>query len=144
MGMVNLNHHIDVATAQHFRLLIDPTTFATIKRWVLHSESDIEHAILLHRDYALEELATLLSACKAVDLATELRRMIRTGVIGIAVPRNRPEGFGWSPWCVDMDGISDEEPCRVICLPPSYLVQLSRPESNFPCMGTFSGAVDSA
>ena len=108
-----------------FESLIDPTQFGTV-RWYLNcSRSPITDVLFVREERFLAPLAELL----ADEHPTETQRLhfarwVREGRLKVGVQQPRPQSEPGPDCRVDVDSIPDQARCRVLFLPPYYLVYL--------------------
>ena len=114
----------------HFASLIDSTRFATVRQALHGSRTSITHALLVSEERLLPSVAELISDDHPTDaqraqFASWIRNgQLKVGVSGVAVHAG-PDLDGR----VEVDSIPDEARCRVLLLPPYFLVHLRVPLS---------------
>jgi hypothetical protein len=102
-----------------YETLVDPTSFGVVRRYLTRPGSPITDVLFVSRESLLAPVARLLDgsdgqkpACRRLQFDDLLnRRQI--------LPGATTHGFG-----IDVEAIADEALCRVIYLPPLYLVYL--------------------
>lgn len=113
----------------HFEALIDPTDFGTVRRYLTSSKSSITNVLFVREPRSLATVAELLTKERPTEAHRALfARWIREGHLKVGVQDSRPpDGFGIN-CLVDLRTIPDHARCRVLFLPPYYLVQLRTPQ----------------
>lgn len=96
----------DESVATYFKALVDVTTFEVVKSYVRHPDSAISFVVLLKDGYRIEQLAAAICGPRRMLILEENLFEVTTIV--------DPAQLAKYP---------DEQRCRVIYLPPAYLVQ---------------------
>ncbi len=113
-----------------FESLIDPTNFGTVRRYLTCSRSPITDVLFVRDEHSLATVAELLTAEHPTDpQRAQFTRWIKDGRLKVGVHHAWLSGEPGCDGRVDVDAIADEARCRVLFLPPYYLVQLRTPLS---------------
>ena len=109
----------------HFESLIDPACFGTVRKYLTQSGSPITDVLFIKNDEWLPRVAELLAGDQAWPAKQILLlRWMNHGQIKFGVkaaPLAEPD----APDClIDVQAVSDNTSCRVLFLPPFYLVHL--------------------
>lgn len=114
----------------YFESFIDPTDFGTVRRYLTCSRSPITDVLFVRNEGLLATVAELLSDEHPTDAQrAQFARWIRDGSLKVGVPQARLSGDGGLDCRVNVDSIPDQARCRVLFLPPYYLVHLRTPLS---------------
>lgn len=102
-----------------YESLIDGTSFGRVRQYLHNPRSDISDVLFVTTADLLPEIAELLDAEN--HSPAELRQfrweaLLRSGQV---IPNALTQGFG-----LDIQAVDDEAFCRVIYMPPLYLVYL--------------------
>ena len=112
----------------HFELLIDLTRFGTVRGYLCGPDSPITDVLFVRDESLLAPVAELLTDEHPTDAQRrQFARWIRDGSLKVGVPQARLSGEPDRDGRVDVDAIPDEARCRVIFLPPYYVVHLRVP-----------------
>ena len=112
----------------HFESLIDPTDFGTVRRYLNCSNSPITDVLFVRDERLLATVAELLADEHPTDLQrTHFSRWIRSGEVKVGVNAAVTENPTAPDFIVDLESIADHVDCRVLYLPPYYLVHLRTP-----------------
>lgn len=103
----------------HYETLIDGTSFGLVRQYLHNARSDIADVLFVASEDLLPEIARLLDAEN--ESSAEFRRFrwdafLRNGQI---IPNAQTHGFG-----LDVEAVPEDAFCRVLYLPPLYLVHL--------------------
>jgi hypothetical protein len=123
----------DAALAQELAAMIDGCEFRTVKRYFRSSTSEIQMVILVASPYALEEVAAVFATPSMQDGEHTLETLLTAGVLTFALDDRRGVMPGHEEHAVLLDKIADTQACRVIYLPPCYVVQLVVPAGDTRC-----------
>ena len=104
----------------HFESLIDPTTFATVRRYLLAAHSPIIAVLFVKHRRLLPHVAALLTGDGGRSLETRWRQLENW----FAVAELRVGGYFQGAHVANLDAIPDATACEVLFLPPVYLVCL--------------------
>ena len=114
----------------HFESLIDPTDFGTVRRYLTGSRSPITNVLFVRDERLLATVAELLTDDRPSEAQrVQFARWVRDGHLKVGVHQARLSGEPGNDGRVDVASISDEARCRVLFLPPYYLVHLRPPLS---------------
>ena len=114
-----------------FEPLIDSTDFSTVRRSLQGCDSPITEVLFVHEERLLATVAGLITDEHPTDAQrAQFARWIRDGHLAVGVQRVSLSGESRRDGCVDVDSIADEARCRVLLLPPYYLVHLRTPLSS--------------
>ena len=105
---------------EHFESLIDSTTFATVRRYLLAAHSPHGAVLFVRHRRLLPHVASLLSGSDGQAMAAGRRQLERW----FASAELCFGGHTDSCFLVNLDAISDDADCDLLCLPPLYLVCL--------------------
>ena len=120
----------------HFESQIDLTRFATVRGWLDGPDSPITDVLFVRDESLLAPVAELLTDEHPTDAQRrQFARWIRDGSLKVGMPQARLSGEPDRDERVEVDAISDEARCRVIFLPPYYLVHLRLPLSQATSSG---------
>lgn len=109
-----------------FESLIDPTHFGTVRRYLSCPGSSITDVLFVRDERLLAAVAELLSDDQPTGSQRALfGRWIRDGQIKVGVNGSTCSLGDDAIYLVNVHAISDEAFCRVLFLPPYYLVHLS-------------------
>ena len=112
----------------HFESLIDLTQFGTVRGCLCGPDSPITDLLFVRDESLLAPVAELLTDEHPTDAQRmQFARWIRDGSLQVGVPQARLSGEPDRDGRVDVDAIPDEARCRVIFLPPYYVVHLRVP-----------------
>jgi hypothetical protein len=114
----------DATLADELSALIDGCEFRTVKRYFRSPTSEIRMVILVAPPYALEEVAAVFAASGSGDTERTLQTLLTAGVLTFGVDDLAGVMPGHEAHAVRLDHIEDTRACRVIYLPPCYVVQL--------------------
>ena len=110
-----------------FDSFVDAMNFGTVRRYLTRPGSPITDVLFVENDRMLSQVAELLTDGQASPANRNLLlRWMRSGQIkvgGNAAPVSRRNGAGA---LVDVHAIPGDTCCRVLFLPPFYLVHLRR------------------
>ena len=111
-----------------FEPLIDLTSFGTVRRYLNGPGSPITDVLFVREARLLATMAALLTDEHPTDAQrAQFARWIEQGRLKVGVHRNRFLEQPGREAQVDVDAISDDAHCRVLFLPPYYLVHLPLP-----------------
>ena len=114
----------------HFESLIDLTWFGTVRGYLCGPDSPITDVLFVRDESLLAPVAELLTDEHPTDAQRmQFARWIRDGSLQIGMQQARLSGDPGRDDRVDFSAISDEARCRVLFLPPYYLVHLRVPLS---------------
>ena len=105
--------------------LIDGTSFETVRRYLNNPQSEINDVLFVATEDLLCEVAELLDAENPRPRPLQRLHWDLLLCCGKVLPSVDVHGFG-----VDLEAIPDDAFCRVLYLPPVYLVHL--PDSVLP------------
>ena len=112
----------------HFESQIDLTRLATVRGWLDGPDSPITDVLFVRDESLLAPVAELLTDEHPTDAQRrQFARWIRDGSLQVGVQQARLSGEPDRDGRIDVDAIPDEARCRVIFLPPYYLVHLRSP-----------------
>lgn len=114
----------DASLASDLATQIDGCEFRTVKRYFRSPTSAIRMVVVVEPPFALEEVAAVFAAPSATNGDTALRALLAAGVMKFGVDDLGGVQPGLEPHVVSLDHIADTRACRVIYLPPCYVVQL--------------------
>ena len=115
----------DAALAGELATQIDGCEFGTVKRYFRSPTSEIAMVVLVAPPYAIEEVAAVFAAPGPMHHEHALHTLLTTGVLTFGVDDRRRVMPGCEAHAVLLDEIADTAACRVIYLPPCYVVQLA-------------------
>jgi hypothetical protein len=115
----------DARLASELATMIDGCEFRTVKRYFRSPTSDIQMVILVAPAYALEEVAAVFATPSTQDGEQTLGTLLTAGVLTFGVDDSRKVMPGHEADAVLLDEIADTQACRVIYLPPCYVVQFT-------------------
>ena len=115
----------DSVLASELASLIDGCEFRTVKRYFRSPTSEIQLVVLVAPTYALEEVAAIFATPHVQDSEEALSTLLAEGVLTFGVDDLRRVMPGHETHAVLLDEIADAQACRVIYLPPCYVVQLT-------------------
>jgi len=115
----------DVQIAARLRPQIDPCEFRVVTQHVRNPASEIQMVVLVQESYALEEVAAAFATTGNGEV--ELQTLLGQGVISFGVDDLRGVQASSQDSVVLLESISDQQDCRVIYLPPCYVVQMRSP-----------------
>jgi hypothetical protein len=98
-----------------------------VKRYFRSSTSEIRMVVLVAPGYTLEEVAAVFATPQAHDGERTLETLLAAGVLTFGVDDLRGVMPGQEAHAMLLDQIADTQACRVIYLPPCYIVQLASP-----------------
>ena len=120
----------DAMLARELATQIDGCEFRTVKRYFRSPTSEIGMVIIVAAPYTLEEVAAVFATADAQDSERTLGTLLAAGVLTFGVDDLSGVRPGREAHTVLLDQIEDTQACRVIYLPPCYVVQLiPRPRS---------------
>ena len=112
----------------HFDSLIDPTQFGTVRQYLNASRSPITDVLFVREENLLGAVAELLTSKRGTAAhRNQFARWIREGQLKVGVRQIQPARESSADGRVDVDSIPDHARCRVLFLPPYYLVHLGTP-----------------
>jgi len=112
----------------HFESLIDSTDFGTVRRYLRSSDSPDTRVLFVRDERMLASVAELISDEHPTDAQrSQFADWIREGHLTVGVEHASFSGEPAHDGRVDVDSISDAVRCRVLLLPPYYLVHLRTP-----------------
>jgi hypothetical protein len=114
----------DARLAGELASMIDGCEFRTVKRYFRSPTSDIQMVILVASSYALEDVAAVFATPGMQDGEHTLETLLTAGVLTFGVDDRRGVMPGHEAHAVLLDEIADTQACRVVYLPPCYVVQL--------------------
>lgn len=114
----------DVSLASDLATQIDGCEFQTVKRYFRSPASEIRIVVLVEAAFALEEVAAVFAAPSTMNGDTALRALLAAGVMKFGVDDLGGVQPGHKHHVVLLDHIAETRACRVIYLPPCYVVQL--------------------
>ena len=114
----------DETVAREFAPMIDRCEFRTVKRYVRSPTSEISLVVVVAPGYALEEVAATFATPYAQHDSRVIETLLTTGVMTFGVDDVWQVKPGYEAHVVRLDRIADTAVCRVIYLPPCYVVQL--------------------
>ena len=123
----------DTALAGELARMIDGCEFRMVKRYFRSPTSDIQMVILVASPYALEDVAAVFATPHGHDGEQTLTTLLAAGVLTFGVDDRRGVTPGHEEHAVLLDEIADTQACRVIYLPPCYVVQLAAPADDTRC-----------
>lgn len=123
----------DTALAAELARMIDGCEFRTVKRYFRSPNSEIQLVILVASPYALEDVAAVFATPHAQDGEQTLGTLLAAGVITFGVDDLHGVTPGHEAHTMLLDEIADTRACRVIYLPPCYVVQLAAPADDSRC-----------
>lgn len=115
----------DAVLARELATMIDGCEFRTVKRYFRSPTSEIRMVILVAHPYAIEEVAAIFATPHGQDSEEALSTLLAEGVLTFGVDDLRGVMPGHKTHAVLLDQIEDTRACRVIYLPPCYVVQLA-------------------
>jgi hypothetical protein len=116
----------DAALASELAAMIDGCEFRTVKRYFRSPTSAIQMVVLVASPFALEEVAAVFAQPhEAHDAEQMLRTLLTAGILTFGVDDLHGVMPGQESSVVLLDHIADTQACRVIYLPPCYVVQLA-------------------
>lgn len=123
----------DVALAGELATMIDGCEFRTVKRYFRSPTSEIRMVILVAHPYALEEVAAVFATPGGQEGEQTLGTLLAADVLTFGVDDLHRVMPGHEAHAVLLDEIADTQACRVIYLPPCYVVQLAAPTDDTQC-----------
>jgi len=114
----------DAVLARELATMIDGCEFRTVKRYFRSPTSEIQMVVVVAPTYALEEVAAVFATPHGQDEEQTLGTLLAAGVLTFGVDDRRGVMPGQEAHMVRLDEIADTQACRVIYLPPCYVVQL--------------------
>lgn len=115
----------------HFESLIDSTDFGTVRRSLRDSSSPITQVLFVHEERLLATVAELITDEHPTDAQrAQFARWIQEGHLAVGVQSASSSGESLRDGKVDLDSMPNEGRCRVLLLPPYYLVHLRPPLSS--------------
>ncbi|MBL9171410.1 MAG: hypothetical protein JNN07_27000 [Verrucomicrobiales bacterium] len=102
----------------HYEHLIDPTTIEAIRRHLNSPASPIREVLFVAELQLLPTVAMALDATSGLSSHQRIKQW-KLWLEGGAVVPNRSGGYG-----IDLDALPGESRCRVIFLPPVYVVHV--------------------
>jgi hypothetical protein len=112
----------DAEIAARLRSQIDPCEFRAVTQHVRNPASEIQMVVLVQESYALEEVAAAFATTSNGNAA--LQTLLGQGVIKFGVDDLSRVQANSQHGVVLLESISDQQDCRVIYLPPCYVVQM--------------------
>ena len=102
-----------------FENLIDPADFGTIRRYLGNSRSSITDVLLVATQPLLVQVAELLTGERPLsERQRELQHLVVSGQVRVGVASETASG----PATFDLESLANDTPCRVLFVPPFYLV----------------------
>lgn len=95
---------------------VDPCQFRTVRRYCRDKRSEIRQVILVESNYRLEEVGAVITDGGVPQLSV----LLALGAAKIGVDRLGLD----DKHCVALQEVCDDSFCRVLYLPPAYVVQL--------------------
>lgn len=123
----------DTALAGELATMIDGCEFRTVKRYFRSPASEIQMVILVASPYVLEDVAAVFATPHGHDGEQTLKLLLAAGVLTFGVDDLRGVTPGHEAHAMLLDEIADTQACRVIYLPPCYVVQLAAPTDDTRC-----------
>lgn len=120
----------DGGLARELATQIDGCEFRTVKQYFRSPTSEIQMVVLVAPPFALEEVAAVFAASSASNGNTTLHALLAAGVMKFGVDDLSGVQPGLESHVVSLDRIVDSHACRVIYLPPCYVVQLVGGDKN--------------
>lgn len=120
----------DAWLARELASMIDGCEFRTVKRYFRSPTSEIQVVILVAPAYALEDVAAVFAKPNMQDGEHTLETLLTAGVLTFGVDDLHGVMPGHVAHAVLLDAIADTQACRVIYLPPCYVVQLAVPATD--------------
>jgi len=117
----------DTMLARELAAMIDGCEFRTVKRYFRSPTSEVKVVVLVATAFALEEVAAVFATPQAHDGERTLETLLAAGVLTFGVDDLHGVMPGQDAHAVLLDQIADTQACRVIYLPPCYIVQLASP-----------------
>src|SRR5688572_12107439 len=114
----------DARLAGELATMTDGCEFRTVKRYFRSPTSEIQMVILVAPAYALEEVAAVFATPSMQDGEHTLETLLMAGVLTFGVDDLQGVMHGHEAHAIPLDAIADTQACRVIYLPPCYVVQL--------------------
>lgn len=114
----------DVTLASQLALQIDGCEFRTIKQYFRSPTSEIRMVVLVEPTFALEEVAAVFATPSTNNGDATLHTLLSMGVMKFGVDDLHSVLPRHAHPAVLLDQIADTRACRVIYLPPCYVVQL--------------------
>jgi len=114
----------DTVFAGELASMIDGCEFRTLKRYFRSPNSEIQMVILVALPYALEDVAAVFATPSMQDGEHTLETLLTASVLTFGVDDYQGVMPGHEAHAVLLDEIPDTQACRVIYLPPCYVVQL--------------------
>lgn len=109
----------------NFQSLIDPTEFRTVRQSLGGSGSPITHILFVSQEGLLTRVAELLTDTRPTPAQrTQFAQWLRDGSLRVGVHHPSSTGDHSLDARVDLESIPDEAVCRVLFLPPYYLVHV--------------------
>ena len=115
----------DATLARELATQIDGCEFRTVKRYFRSPTSEICMVIIVEAPYALEEVAAVFATPHAQGGERTLKTLLAAGVLTFGVDDLSGVEPGREAHAGLLDQIEDTRACRVIYLPPCYVVQLA-------------------
>jgi hypothetical protein len=109
-----------------FENQIDAADFGTVRRYLGNPRSPITDVLLVASGSLLSRVAELLTGIgdrSLVERQLELQRLVTEGQVKAAVPGTGPT----EPGTFSLESLPDHTLCRVLFVPPFYLVWAERP-----------------
>lgn len=108
-----------------FESLIDSTNFGTVRRYLHGCRSPITTVLFVREEPLLATVAALITQEHPTDAQrAQFAGWIRDGALKVGVQHVPLSGDDDR---IDVDSVSEEARCRVLFLPPYYLVHLRSP-----------------
>ena len=126
-----------------FEPLVDSTDFGTVHRYLRSSDSPDTRVLFVRDERMLSTVAGLITDEHPTDAQrSQFADWIREGHLTVGVEHASFSGEPAHDGRVDVDSISDAARCRVILLPPYYLVLLRTPLSSTVSNGSSTASRD--
>jgi hypothetical protein len=122
----------DVRLARDLATQIDGCEFRTVKRYFRSPTSEIRMVVVVEPSFALEEVAAVFASPRANHGDVTLHTLLSAGVMKFGVDDLSGVQSGHAHHVVLLDQIADTCACRVIYLPPCYVVQLGSRTADGP------------
>lgn len=107
--------------ARELESKIDPCGFATIKRYFLSPESEIDQIVIVQEGYKLEEVAAFFVAPESNTVTLEA--MLRAGVFKYGYPSLALAPPEWHTYIIAFDKIADDLMVYALYCPPAYIIK---------------------
>jgi hypothetical protein len=123
----------DAALANELATMIDGCEFRTVKQYFRSPTSEIQMVVLVAAPYALEDVGAVFATPHGHDGEQTLKTLLAAGVLTFGVDDRYGVMPGHEEHAVLLDEIADTQACRVMYLPPCYVVQLAAPADDTRC-----------